>query len=70
MSDERLCVICNCYIDLDSPDVKVIARSSGQFARTTVFDSKGVAHIVMTKRMSDRRRPAQATEGENNADIH
>ncbi len=56
MSDERLCVICNRYFDLDSLDVKVIATSGGHGSKTTALDSKGAAHILTTKRMSAKRK--------------
>jgi hypothetical protein len=66
MSDERLCVICDQFFDLDSPDVQVVARSGGGHSKTTV-SVNGAIHILTTKRMSEKkRRPVQETEGESN----
>jgi hypothetical protein len=59
MSDERLCVICDQFFDLDSPDVQVVARSGGGHSKTTVLDSKGGVHILVSKKMSAKRKAAE-----------
>lgn len=65
MSDERLCCIRGRYIDINAPDIRVLAHSGGGHGRkTTVLDSNGTAHILTTRAMSDKYRPTEVEEKE------
>jgi len=82
MSDERLCVICDQFFDLDSPDVQVVARSGGGHSKTTVLDSKGGVRILVSKKMSAKRKatgaatpavtsePSMTSKEDSNGNIH
>jgi hypothetical protein len=57
-SDWRLCTLCSNEVDLNHPDIEVLARANG--GRTTVRDRvSGLIHILKRRK---KRKPAEAGE--------
>jgi hypothetical protein len=58
VSDIRHCTLCDRYIDIEAPGMRVVSRGTGR--KNTVISVDGTAHSVSTKRISERRKHESA----------
>jgi len=52
--DNRMCTLCQQLIDLDAPGVLVVQSRGGNGKRITLIDAEGQAHVVTTKRLTEK----------------
>jgi hypothetical protein len=52
--DHRMCTLCEQLVDLDAPGVLVVQSRGGNGKRITLIDAGGKAHVVTTKRQTEK----------------
>ena len=62
--DNRMCTLCEQLVELNAPGVNVVQTRGGNGKRITLIDAEGKAHVVTTKRQTEKFLAALAAKGE------